>query len=98
MALAVYRPLETTLRKDFDGLSDELIAHLTGFSHRNEGVGAAPAISPGVVSDGESLLREMFNPEHVRDGIVIERAVSVDDLRSQRSGRIARSLSGNRST
>jgi hypothetical protein len=25
----------------------------------------------------------MFNPEHVRNGIVIERAVSVDDLRSR---------------
>ena len=50
-------------------------------SHRDERVSTAPGLSPGVVEDGETVLREMFNPEHVRDGEVIERAVPVDDLR-----------------
>lgn len=50
-------------------------------AHRDERESAAPGLSPGVVEGDELLLREMFNPEHVRDGKVIERAVSVDDLR-----------------
>ena len=51
--------------------------------HRDERVSAAPGLSPGVVEDDEVLLREMFNPEHVVAGEVIERAVAVDDLRSR---------------
>jgi hypothetical protein len=56
---------------------------LPAFSHRDEGVSAAPGLSPGVVEDDEILLREMFNPEHVRAGEVIERAVPVEDLRAR---------------
>jgi hypothetical protein len=54
---------------------------LSDLAHLNERLSAAPGLSPGIVEDDELLLREMFNPEHVRDGKVIERAVSVDDLR-----------------
>ena len=63
------------------GFAHGLIVHLPEISHRDERVSAAPELSPGVVEDDEIVLREMFNPEHVRDGEVIERAVPVDDLR-----------------
>ncbi|MDE0226742.1 MAG: hypothetical protein OXP28_16660 [Gammaproteobacteria bacterium] len=47
----------------------------------DEGISAAPGLSPGVVRDDEYLLREMFDPEHVKDGEILERAIPVSDLR-----------------
>lgn len=44
---------------------------------------AAPGISPGIVKDDEFLLREMFDPEHIENGEVIERAISIKDLRQR---------------
>jgi hypothetical protein len=37
--------------------------------------------SLGVVKDEEELLRLLYTPEHVRDGLVIESAISLDDLK-----------------
>ena len=48
--------------------------------HFDENASAAPGISPGVVEDSELLLREMFNPHHVKDGKILETAISLDDL------------------
>ena len=39
-----------------------------------------PGISPGIVEDEEFLLREMFNPQHVRSGKLLERAIRAEDL------------------
>ena len=50
--------------------------------HLDESVSAAPEYSPGVVEDSEILLREMFNPQHVKDGEVVVTAVSLTELRS----------------
>ena len=49
--------------------------------HLDEGISAAPELSPGVVRDSEYLLREMFDPEHVKDGEILVRAIPVRDLR-----------------
>lgn len=51
--------------------------------HLDEGRSAAPGISPGVVSDCEYLLRELYFPEHVEDEAghrLNERAIPVKDL------------------
>ena len=42
-----------------------------------------PGVSPGVVKDDEILLRELFNPEHVKDGKLTKRAIAVKDLRER---------------
>jgi len=39
--------------------------------------------SPGIVKDKEDLLRTVFNPEHMRDGEVIETAIPLEDLKSR---------------
>ena len=44
---------------------------------------AAPDLSLGPVRDEEILLREIFNPQHIKDGVLLERAVSLEDLRSK---------------
>ena len=49
--------------------------------HPDEGTSAAPGISPGVVEDGECLVREMIDPQHVKDGQILARAIPVADLR-----------------
>ncbi len=49
--------------------------------HLDECVSAAPDLSPGTVDDEERLLREMFNPQHVRDGKLLPSAISLTDLR-----------------
>jgi hypothetical protein len=49
--------------------------------HRDENVTAMPGISPGTVKDDEEVLRSLFNPEHVENGVLQERAISLDDLR-----------------
>lgn len=46
----------------------------------DEGASAAPNISPGVVEDDEYLVREMIDPQHVRDGKILPRAITVTDL------------------
>ena len=51
--------------------------------HLDESKSAAPGISPGVVIDEEFVLRELFNPEHVVDGRILERAIPVKDLRQR---------------
>ena len=51
--------------------------------HLDESVSAAPDFSPGIVNDDERLLRALFNPEHVKDGQVIARAIPVRDLRER---------------
>ena len=51
--------------------------------HLDEHVSAAPGLSPGIVADDELLLREMFNPQHVRDGKLLPSAISLHDLRSR---------------
>ena len=55
--------------------------------HLDEGFSAAPGISPGVVSDGEYLLRELYAPQHTSDMSeeeLTERAITVTEL--QRTG------------
>ena len=49
--------------------------------HLDERTSAAPDLSPGVVDDNEYLLREMFNPQHVKDGELLVTAISLKDLR-----------------
>ena len=49
--------------------------------HRDEEASAGPDFSPGVVGDDEQLVRSLFNPDHVVDGKLIDRAISLDDLR-----------------
>ncbi|MCY4227851.1 MAG: hypothetical protein OXF20_09215 [Gammaproteobacteria bacterium] len=49
--------------------------------HLNERVSAAPGVSPGVVEDSETLLREIFFPYHVQGGSLQLAAVSLRELR-----------------
>ena len=49
----------------------------------DESATAAPGISPGPVLDGESLLREMLNPDHVVDEVVQPSAIPLMDLRKR---------------
>ena len=51
--------------------------------HIDESVSAAPDFSPGVVQDSESLLRALFKPEHVQQGKVLPKAISLRDLRER---------------
>ena len=51
--------------------------------HLDESISAAPDFSPGVVKDSEPLLRALFNPEHVQQGKVLARAISLRDLRER---------------
>ena len=50
--------------------------------HLDEGSSAAPDLSPGPVRDEEILPREIFNPQHIKE-VLLERAVSLEDLRSK---------------
>ena len=49
--------------------------------HLDETTSAAPGISPGPVKDEEFLLREIFNPYHVKDGKLLNTVISLQDLR-----------------
>ena len=49
--------------------------------HRDETTSAVPDVSPGVVENYEQLLRALFNPDHVVDGSLIDRAISLRDLK-----------------
>lgn len=51
--------------------------------HLDENSSAVPALSPGIVRNHEILLREIFDPDHIRDGQLLERAISVNDLRKR---------------
>ena len=51
--------------------------------HLDENSSAVPALSPGIVRNREILLREIFDPDHIRDGQLLERAISVNDLRNR---------------
>jgi hypothetical protein len=53
--------------------------------------------SPGPVKESEELLRVLFYPEHVKDGLVLETAIPLEDLRERgfgvdRRGRASRSV------
>ena len=48
--------------------------------HLNETVSAAPDVSPGIVSDDERLLRSLFNPDHIKDGVIQVVAIPLRDL------------------
>ena len=56
---------------------------MSSIPHRDEGSSAAPDLSPGPVENEEILLREIFNPYHIKDGNLLERAISLDDLRKK---------------
>lgn len=51
--------------------------------HLDETVSAAPNLSPGVVLDDEQLLRSLFNPDHVREGILQVAAIPLRDLQAR---------------
>ena len=51
--------------------------------HLDEGTTAVPGISPGLVADEETLLREILNPDHVVDGKVQSSAIPLTDLRER---------------
>ena len=51
--------------------------------HLDEHVSAQPDLSPGVVEDDELLLRELFNPQHVRNGELRPAAISAKELISK---------------
>ena len=50
--------------------------------HLDEGVSCEPDYSPGVVKDGEYLIRDMCNPEYFDETGITDAAISLDDLRS----------------
>ena len=51
--------------------------------HLDETRTAALGVSPGVVLDEEVLLREVLNPDHVKDGEVQPSAVPLQDLKKR---------------
>lgn len=59
--------------------------------HLDETVSAAPGVPPGIVSNGEQLLRSLFNPDHIKDGVLQVAAIPLRDLQ-------ARGFSVNRSS
>ena len=46
----------------------------------DETVSAAPDVSPGVVLNDEQLLRSLFNPDHIKDGVLQVAAIPLRDL------------------
>ena len=57
--------------------------------HLDETVSAAPDVSPGVVLDDEQLLRSLFNPDHIKEGVLQVAAIPLRDI-------LARGFSVNR--
>ena len=51
--------------------------------HLDETTTAAPGISPGTVTDEEWLLREILNPDHVKDGELQPSAIPLKDLQER---------------
>ncbi len=48
--------------------------------HLDESESAEPNLSPGIVEDNEVVLRELFNPHHIKDGKIQKRAITINDL------------------
>ena len=48
--------------------------------HLDETVSASPDISPGLVQDDETLIRALFDPDHIKDGEVVPAAIPIKDL------------------
>ena len=46
----------------------------------DETVSAAPDVSPGVILNDEQLLRSLFNPDHIKDGVLQVAAIPLRDL------------------
>jgi hypothetical protein len=51
--------------------------------HRDEKSSASRWISPGLVRDGEIILRTIFDPHHIQGGALSQAAVSLADIRSR---------------
>lgn len=51
--------------------------------HRDERSSAARWISPGLVGDNEIVLRTIFDPHHIKSGVLSPAAIALDDLRSR---------------
>ena len=51
--------------------------------HLDETVSAAPGVSRGVVLDDEQLLRSLFNPDHIKDGVLQVAAIPLRDLQER---------------
>ena len=51
--------------------------------HLDETVSAAHDVSPGIVSNGEQLLRSLFNPDHIKDGVLQVAAIPLRDLQTR---------------
>lgn len=51
--------------------------------HLDETVSAAPDLSPGIVLDDEQLLRSLFNPDHIKNGILQVAAIPLRDLQAR---------------
>lgn len=49
--------------------------------HLDEAKTAAPGLSPGTVTDEEFLLREVLNPDHVKNGEIQPSAIPLQDLK-----------------
>ena len=49
--------------------------------HLDEQTSAAPDISPGIVRDNEIVLRELFSPDHIEEGMITPAAVELKELR-----------------
>ncbi len=48
--------------------------------HLDETVSAAPDVSPGVVLDDEQLLRSLFNPDHIKEGVLQVATIPLRDI------------------
>jgi hypothetical protein len=52
--------------------------------HRDEKISASHWFSPGLVQDGEIVLRTIWDPHHFKDGVLsTTAAISLDDLKSR---------------
>ena len=49
--------------------------------HLDEATTAAPGLSPGTITDEEFLLREVLNPDHVKNGEIQPSAIPLQDLK-----------------
>ena len=48
--------------------------------HLDEQTSAVPGISPGIVQDNEIVLRELFSPEHIQEGVITPAALKLTEL------------------
>ena len=54
-----------------------------GSPHLDEQTTAAPSISPGPVQREEWLIRFLWNPDHIVNGVIQPTAISLSDLKSR---------------